>query len=178
MINYLVLFFACALLHELGHVVVAYAVGAPTKTIRLTLLGPIGHIPRFEQLSELRQMLVLLAGPAVSLGLCWHWRAHPFLGEVNLLLFVFNLLPIRPLDGGELFFIITSRFTGAINANHLLKKSGDLCLVLIFGVGLVQLYLYPLNASLILLSLYLKKRSHQSYQQTYRQLFSRLARHI
>jgi len=42
----------------------------------------------------------------------------------------------------------------------------------------VQLYLYPLNASLILLSLYLKKRSHQSYQQTYRQLFSRLARHI
>ena len=169
------LFFACALLHEVGHVLMAIVVGAPTKRIHLTLLGTIGHIPTFNKLSDTRQMLILLAGPGVSLVLFLLWRSQPFLAEVNLLLLVFNLLPIRPLDGGELFFIITSRFTGAINANHLLKKSADLCVVLIFLAGLIQVYLYPFNVSLILLAVYLKKRANYCYQQTYRQFFRQLS---
>ena len=42
-INYLVLFFACALLHELGHVVVAYAVGESYPNLSRKSPKPLGY---------------------------------------------------------------------------------------------------------------------------------------
>lgn len=171
-------FLFCAMLHELGHVVAAKLVGVSTQTIRLTLLGPIAYMPRFDDLSETKRMLVLLAGPAVSLVLFFGWKNQGFLGDINLLLAVFNLLPIRPLDGGELFFMTTRKWVGTVNANHLLKKSADVCVALIFFVGLVQVYLYPFNVSLILLAVYLKKRAQQCYHQTYHQLFRILSQRL
>jgi Zn-dependent protease/predicted transcriptional regulator len=108
------LFFACILLHELGHAVQAKRERVEIVGITLWMLGGVakmaGRIPGAG--AELR---IALAGPLVSLvlGLAFAGAAvalplpEPvdavcaWLGYVNLVLLLFNLLPAFPLDGGR-----------------------------------------------------------------------------
>ncbi|HZR97891.1 MAG TPA: site-2 protease family protein [Chloroflexota bacterium] len=109
------LLFACVLLHELSHSLVARARGMPVSGITLFIFGGVTHLageprrPRDEfwmaivgpltslVLAELAMLALLLTGRARS-------PLHAvleYLAEVNLLLAVFNLVPGFPLDGGR-----------------------------------------------------------------------------
>jgi Zn-dependent protease len=112
-----VLFFACLLLHELGHAVQARRDDVSIEGITLWMLGGVakltGHVP-----SAGAELRIALAGPLVSLvlGLAFAGIAAAFalpealdgvaawLGYVNLLLLGFNLIPAFPLDGGRVLF--------------------------------------------------------------------------
>jgi Zn-dependent protease len=109
-----VLFFASLLAHELGHATRARREGMQIDGITLWLFGGVarfkGTFP-----SAGAELRIALAGPAVSLlvgvgcTLAAWTLALPtsvdgvlaWLGYINLLLLVFNLLPALPLDGGR-----------------------------------------------------------------------------
>jgi Zn-dependent protease len=109
------LFFACILLHELGHAVQARREHVEIEGITLWMLGGVaklaGRVPGPG--AELR---IAIAGPLVSLALglafvaAAVWLGLPeaadgvaaWLGYVNLALLVFNLIPAFPLDGGRI----------------------------------------------------------------------------
>jgi len=109
------LFFACILLHELGHAVQARRENVEIEGITLWMLGGVakmtGRVPSAD--AELR---IAVAGPLVSLalGLAFAGAAGglalpepvdgvcAWLGYVNLALLVFNLVPAFPLDGGRI----------------------------------------------------------------------------
>lgn len=105
-------------LHELGHVVTALALGDSTARDAGRLsLNPLRHLDwkgfyavpvDFRRLGHEAALLVVLAGPFVNLALAlfmtsaapvraFWWQA----GMVNLVLAGFNLLPIPPLDGDK-----------------------------------------------------------------------------
>ena len=108
------LFFACILLHELGHALQARRDHVRIEGITLWMLGGVakiaGRVPGAG--AELR---IALAGPLVSLvlgiGFAGAAAVLPlpepvdavcaWLGYVNLVLLVFNLVPAFPLDGGR-----------------------------------------------------------------------------
>ncbi len=109
------LFFGSVLLHELMHSVVAQASGIPVKSITLFILGGVAQITR-EPEEPKTELQIALAGPLTSIllgGIFWaifytvpatfeHVIAVAFwLGWINLVLGVFNLLPGFPLDGGR-----------------------------------------------------------------------------
>ncbi len=119
---YVVALFASVLLHELRHTLVARKYGIRTLEI---VMFPIGGVSRPERAPKAREELwVALSGPLVNLLiaaglLIWVGMQQGFVSLTqlreptdanlaeriafgNLLLFVFNLLPAYPMDGGRI----------------------------------------------------------------------------
>jgi len=117
---FLLALFACVVLHELGHAAMARRFGVRTREI---VLYPFGGIARLDRIPAGRgELAIALAGPAVNLALAVSLAAglalagvEPLPGErllvawdlvrhltiVNVALFLFNLLPAFPMDGGR-----------------------------------------------------------------------------
>ena len=121
------LFFASILAHELAHAVTARAVGLPVQNITLFLFGGISNIQK-EPKSPLNELLITIVGPITSfvaggfflilgIGNLAINMSNPFaatsqfgpaetiffwLGSINILIAVFNLIPGFPLDGGRI----------------------------------------------------------------------------
>jgi Zn-dependent protease len=110
-------FFASVLAHELAHALTARRFDVGTESITLWALGGVARLDR-EPSSARAQGWVAVAGPAMSLalgviGLVLAFGLHSmsapdelvtvtaWLGVINGLLAVFNLLPGSPLDGGR-----------------------------------------------------------------------------
>lgn len=113
-----VAFFASLLLHELAHSVVARHYGVGVQGIRLWLLGGVSTLAS-EPASPRDDFFIALAGPATSGALAVSFftaaavldvlgvpdvvlASALWLGTVNGLLALFNLLPGAPLDGGRI----------------------------------------------------------------------------
>ena len=106
---------ACAV-HESGHIGMARLCGMRIEAVRLSALG-IQMVGDARALSHLRRAAVSLAGPlsnllafALLLPLPREYCA------VQLLLFLFHILPAVPLDGGmALRHLADGRFTRLLN---------------------------------------------------------------
>jgi Zn-dependent protease len=119
-LEYLMLF-GIVTLHEFGHSLACRQVGGVAERIVLWPLGGVAYVVPPQRPGP--TLWSLAAGPLVNValvpvlfGLRWlaaslGWpEAHPNLTEllaavywINLGLLVFNLLPIYPLDGGQIF---------------------------------------------------------------------------
>jgi Zn-dependent protease len=97
-VGYLTICLVAVVLHELGHVVVATALGVRVKRIGISWRGP--YIVR-EQGAPLASFFIALAGPGMNLLIALTlWSAAPRFGFINLLLGAYNLIPFIPgLDG-------------------------------------------------------------------------------
>jgi Zn-dependent protease/CBS domain-containing protein len=111
--------FASVLAHEIGHSIVARRNGIPVKDITLFIFGGASNITK-EAESAGAEFRMAITGPVVSFVLGAIFFAiyfaaggsgskTPFnavmiyLGQINLILGAFNLLPGFPLDGGRVF---------------------------------------------------------------------------
>lgn len=138
--------FACVVLHELGHGLVAQRFGVAVREI---VLLPIGGVARLlsEPKKPLHELLIALAGPLVNVviavGLFFALRAGgipPFdldalqkqglttpstrsllvlLFYGNLMLAAFNMLPALPMDGGRVLRALLSFFVGQVRATNI-----------------------------------------------------------
>ena len=112
----------CALLlHESGHIAAARLCGAGLAEVEITPLGGVITVENPETLRGGRQFLLASFGPLFSLGGCLLTPALfssgtvPFsfacaFARANLLLLLFNLLPVLPLDGGHMLRAVLCRF--------------------------------------------------------------------
>ncbi|WP_137699493.1 site-2 protease family protein [Marimonas lutisalis] len=153
---FIVTIFACVVLHELGHAMMARRFGVRTPDI--TLL-PIGGLARLERIPEdpKQEILIAVAGPLVNvviwviltlfLGAQVSLNAlqsleDPGLGfvervaAVNLLLVAFNLIPAFPMDGGRVFRAALAMFMDRVRATQVAAHVGQIMAFLFGFLGL------------------------------------------
>src|SRR5215470_7688862 len=123
-----VAFIGSLLAHELAHSLVARRNGLQVEGITLWLLGGVSQL-QGEVADPGAEIRIAGVGPLVSLllgGAFWllAWLLHAagvggvvvaalaWLGGINVLLAVFNVIPAAPLDGGRLLRAVLWRITG------------------------------------------------------------------
>ena len=136
--------FACVLLHEFGHILMAKRFGVRTPDV---ILLPIGGVARLERIPDepRQELLIALAGPAVTLAIVLLLYAllalggdapsfgpldpdGPFLQmlmRVNFFLLVFNLFPAFPMDGGRVLRAILASRMGLAAGTRIAARFGQ-----------------------------------------------------
>jgi Zn-dependent protease len=147
-----ILFFASVLLHELGHSVLALREKVPVKSITLFVFGGVAQIGR-EPPTAGAEFRIAIAGPLTSLGLAGIFAGLgvlltdvptvsaplAYLGTINLILALFNMIPGFPLDGGRVLRAALWQFGGSFrNATKWATRAGQASAFLFIGVGVLQ----------------------------------------
>ena len=136
--------FACVLLHEFGHILMARRFGVRTPDV---ILLPIGGVARLERIPDepKQELLIALAGPAVTLAIVLAVYAllavggeAPRFGEldpdgpfletlmrVNFYLLVFNLFPAFPMDGGRVLRALLASRIGLAAGTRIAARFGQ-----------------------------------------------------
>jgi Zn-dependent protease len=130
--------FACVLLHELGHSLVARGFGLRVADITLWPLGGIARMSEIPENSRI-EALIAIAGPAVNFALAGTaflllttglalGLASPdlfvfFIGA-NLVQGGFNLLPAFPMDGGRILRAFLGRKRDWLAATEIAVRVG------------------------------------------------------
>lgn len=105
---------AAAAAHEAGHFLVLRACGVRVVGLRVGIFGAEMAAVR-TGLSYGRELAAVLAGPVVNLvwgGALALTGGNPVAAGAHLLLGAFNLLPLRPLDGGQALLLLVSWAAG------------------------------------------------------------------
>ena len=99
--------------HELGHFLVLMRLGAKITRVRLSVFGAVLDA-NCASLSYGRELLSVLAGPVTNFlyAAVLAIFGREMAAGANLVLCTFNLLPVRPLDGGRAVYLAASCLGG------------------------------------------------------------------
>ena len=178
-----VIFFASVLAHELGHSVVALRNNIGVKSITLFVFGGVAQITSEPPKPKI-EALIAIAGPLVSLSLGGIFLGIFFaadgkndsiaglayyLGSINLMVAVFNMIPGFPLDGGRVFRAIVWAVKGNfISATKFATTAGRGVGYLFILAGIVQAFFYDNLSSglwIAFIGWFLENAASQSYAQ-------------
>ena len=162
------LFFVSVLLHELSHALVGRAHGVVIRRITLFMFGGVAQMEN-EPPTWRGEFAMAIVGPLTSLalGIAFLWLAAilsgpldidpekpqetlaalaplptllVWLGPVNLMLAIFNLVPGFPMDGGRVLRAILWAITGdLLRATRHASRAGQGFAWLLMTIGLLML---------------------------------------
>lgn len=165
---FLAMLFAIVLMHEFGHCFGARAVGGNAENILMWPLGGLAyaHAPmtpwaQFVTVAAgpLVNVVFCVLAAGVLIATTGNWTVcspNPFAGPgfaatpelwqwylwvfywVNLMLLCFNLLPIYPLDGGQLFMTAIWPFVGLHRATEIACKVGIGGAIFLAGMAIMH----------------------------------------
>ncbi|HTG69194.1 MAG TPA: M50 family metallopeptidase [Candidatus Udaeobacter sp.] len=142
--------FLLVLVHELGHVIVALGFGWTVREVKLLPFGGVVEVEEAGGVPAKEEAIVAIAGPLqnVWMGLAawicgqlglWDLEWAEYVWKANLMIGLFNLLPIHPLDGGKL---LQAALSYTVNYYKMLIWSARISLL--FSVLMIVCSLLPL----------------------------------
>ncbi len=176
--------FICVILHEYGHALTGKKLGIKTQDI---IISPIGGVARMEKMptKPIDEFIITIAGPLVNLviGLTIGLGFYAFTGQfsmdienynydepleylrllvpINLTLFLFNLIPAFPMDGGRILRSILASRMGYTKATRIASYVGK-----IFAIGFVVYGIFNHALVLSLIGLFIFMMAGQEYNHT------------
>ncbi len=151
----MIMFFA--IIHELGHLLVGLLLGMKPEKLEIMPYGvgisfkltPKDYNKKIKKgnLLELKKLAVAIAGPLTNLIIILitiHINTNVFWGLMilysNLVLIIFNLLPIYPLDGGRLLQGIMHILYGKTKAEKYSNIISFITLILFTFLASIAIY--------------------------------------
>lgn len=122
---------AFALLHECAHALAAILCSEKPQRINVT---PFGFELKMKNMSYKNELKIAAAGPFLSgvLGLIGYGFNLHTVRNINLVLFLINLMPALPLDGGRILRIILWKTMGFARGNSVSRRASRISAALLF----------------------------------------------
>jgi stage IV sporulation protein FB len=161
-----IVMFAVVVLHECGHWWAAHWYGWQVQKIRILPFGGELIVARQRLVSVREEIVVALAGPLVNVlliafALFFNWCgliAEPYSAyfiQANVIIGLFNLLPILPLDGGKVLLACCLMLTRYKRAMFIVTNISLMaaCTLLLLSVSAINLS--GIRFDLLIVSLFL-----------------------
>ena len=165
-----ILVMVALIIHEGAHILTANYLGAKVEKVRFMPLGFFAKINGLEKLRAWERYVIYSAG-ALANGIAATWAyavsrlsyvGVNWLDELafySLMLCIFNLLPILPLDGGRIAQQFLSNRIGINRANRIMQKVGKAAGVILIMLGMVQIVFYYYNITLLCAGVYIIRKN-------------------
>lgn len=144
--------FLTAMAHELCHLFSALLLGE--RPVRITVMPYGCRLSMYTIESGIHEVLIALAGPLFNLVMFLIFRTGP-LAQMNLAMFIVNMLPALPLDGGRVAAVIAARLFGPFRAVGIMRNISRVLAAVIIALGALVAYLSGYNLSILIIGAFL-----------------------
>lgn len=160
-------------IHELGHVVMGLIMGFKIEKVELM---PMGLSVSFKinvddynkkikkgSILQFKKIAIASAGPftnlimlliVLNIDINLQIVSNEVLAYANILIMLFNLLPIYPLDGGRIFKELIHIFEGSIKSKIYMQKVSKAVMILITMAGSIAI-IYLKNVAIFFIIIYM-----------------------
>jgi Zn-dependent protease/CBS domain-containing protein len=177
--------FVSIILHELGHSLVARQFGLPIRDITLFIFGGVADMEE-EPPTATAEFWMAITGPVVSVtiaGLCGlayylvvgiggdpsiGMTVVGYLGLINAVLALFNMVPAFPLDGGRVFRAVLWGLKGDLRwATRIASALGRGFGLVLIGLGILSIISGNFIGGIwfCLIGMFMRMASHAAYKQ-------------
>lgn len=151
------IFIIFTLIHEIGHAVAGIILGIKIKEFAIMPFGFKITFKNNRKKEKIKKLIIALAGPIVNLfimTLAIIFKLHSSIVYSNLIIAVFNLIPIYPLDGGRALKSIIGMMTSSQKANEIINKISNITIIILTMTTSI-LVLYIKNIFIVAILAYL-----------------------
>ena len=156
------------ILHELSHMIIGLILGFKPQKIELNPMGlSLSLEPKMNDynlkikrtnLLEIKKILIASVGPLVNIIIATILALTADESDITYLIFysnlviaIFNLIPIYPLDGGRIIYGILNIILGKWKAKKIVNELSFVITVILTAISSIAIYYYKNIAILIML---------------------------
>ncbi len=145
------------LIHELAHCYACVYYGIGISEIEIFIFGGVAKFQKYIEENPKQEIIIALAGPISNFifvvimflimnrfNIGANYMIQLFL-TANVIIGLFNLIPILPLDGGRIARGIIAHYMGIKRATYIVIKLGYCICTLLFIIGIYAALVYDIE---------------------------------